>query len=302
MIMQQIIGIISLAFPATIGYQLFPQHLLKPYGIVVYALLVGFYIVYCNYHQAQNLKKVLIYAPTGAVKEQLEQEITRCGMQPTDISLRYSYLNDNIATSTMNTICIDPMVWKEIEADSEVALVNNIIERQVLPNVPAPMKAMRTHITETLSPAVQRFIFRHELGHTYHAYTPRILVSLFGIGCAMSALGMYTASLLMPVYGAGIALIGGMAVSGVSDIILGYFFNNALIKVHLEKQADHFAMQFSSKEELEAAANFFEHYEIAAHTYRATLGGLAAYLPTTAVTGHPTMAERVAYLRKAANT
>jgi Zn-dependent protease with chaperone function len=81
--------------------------------------------------------------------------------------------------------------------------------------------------------------------------------------------------------------------------LLGHI-NNALLKVYLEKQADHFAAQFSSKEELEAAAQFFEQYEHGAKKYLPT-PGLAAYLPITALTGHPEMTERVAYLRKAAD-
>lgn len=298
MILQQIIGIISLSLPAIVAYQYIPTHLLNWYGIGFYSFLVGTYVTYIHYCQAQNLKKALLYAPTGHIKEQLELEISRCGMQPDNIFLRYSYLNDNIATSTMNTICIDPMVWKEINADSEVATVNNIIERQVLPNVPTSMKAMRTHIAEALCPAAQRFIFRHELGHTYHAYTPRILFSLYTIGCTMSALGLYAASCIIPLYGAGIALIGGMIIANITDTLLGYV-NNALLKVYLEKQADRFAAQFSTKEELESAAQFFEQYEQGAKKYRAATG-LAAYLPITALTGHPKMADRVAYLRKAA--
>ena len=299
MLLQQIIGIINLSIPAIVLYQLFPSYILHPYGIALYSLCIGLYILYCQYRAATNIKKALLYTPKETVLESFNKEIIACGMLPEQINLRYSYLNDNVASSTLNTICIDPMIWKDIDHDSDVIIIKNIIERQIIPNVPEASKKMHAHIAQIISPAAQHFIFRHELGHTYYAYTPYVLCALFFIGVIMAALGMMTAYYLLPVYGGLIALIAGMLVSGISDLLLGYC-NNAFLKVTLEKQADSFAIKHSTAEELNAAADFFEQYEEAAIKYRTQIGGLQSILPAIAVTGHPNAKIRVAYLRNAA--
>ena len=298
MILNQIIGVLNLTLPIIVAYQCCPDFIFSPYGIALCALLVGLYVFYVNYRQSKNMQKVLVYSPTGEVRQFFNDEITKCGMQPDDICLRYSYLNDNVATSTLNTICIDPMVWKGVEQDGDVIAIKNIIERHVLPTVPEQNKRLHSHIKSVLTPEAQRFIFRHELGHTYHTYSMKILVSLFMIAAASTVIGMMGAAIVMPLYGGFVAAAVSICVGGFFDILLGYT-NNAFFKVWQERKADEFAVQFSTQQEIEAAADFFEKYEQEAQEFRKN-NFLLAYLPVTAVTGHPKTEIRATYLRSSA--
>ena len=298
MFLNQIIGVLNLSFPIIVAYQFFPAFIFSSYGIGTCGLLIGSYVFYINYRQSKNLQSVLKYSPTGEVRQHFNDEITKCGMQPDDICLRYSYLNDNVASSTLNTICIDPMVWKGVEQDGDVVAIKDVIERGVLPAVPDQNKKFHGYIKSILSPDAQRFIFRHELGHTYHAYSFKMLVSLFIIGATATGIGMIAAVAIIPIYGGIAGTIIGLLVGGLSDILLGYA-NNAFLKVWQEWKADEFAVQFSSSQEIEAAADYFEKYEQEAQEFRKN-NFLLTYLPVTAVTGHPKGTVRAAYLRNSA--
>ena len=298
MILNHIIGVLNLSLPIIVAYQFFPDFIFSPYGIALCALLIGSYVFYVNYRGSKKMQKVLVYSPTGEVRQFFNDEITKCGMQPDDICLRYSYLNDNVATSTLNTICIDPMVWKGVEQDGDVIAIKNIIERHVLPAVPEQNKQLHSHIKSILMPEAQRFIFRHELGHTYHAYSYKVLISLFVIAATSTGIGMMSFAAVMPIYGGFVAVFVGTCIGGVFDMILGYT-NNAFFKVWQERKADEFAVQFSTQQEIEAAADFFEKYEQEAQEFRKN-NFLLAYLPVTAVTGHPKTEIRATYLRSSA--
>jgi len=299
MFFNQIIGTIVLSIPLVFGYQISPNHLFRAHGIALSAFSIGAYVAYTSYTQSRSLETTLKYAPTGDFKQRFEEEVRKCGMDPKSINLRYSYLNDTIASSAFNTLCIDPLVWQGVQEDGDAQQVQDIIERHVLPSVPEESKKLHNHIRTTLSSDAQNFIFRHELGHTYQEYSKKHILSLFGIAVAATMCGVLTSSALIASYGGFIATLTGMIVGGVIDTGLGYV-NNALFKVYQERSADNFAAQFSSAQEIRAAADFFEKYETVADEIR-KINGLLAYLPVSAVSGHPEGAYRAAYLRAAAD-
>ena len=146
MFLAQLIGTLNIALPLVLGYQIAPEAMLSRPGIVVSAGVVGAYLYCINYRQSKNQQNVLLYKPSGETQKQLADEIIKCGMDPEDIALRYSYLNDSIASSNFNTICIDPMVWKGLEEGGDVEPVRDVIERHILPSVPEQNKQMQDHI------------------------------------------------------------------------------------------------------------------------------------------------------------
>jgi len=149
-----------------------------------------------------------------------------------------------------------------------------------------------------ITPAAQRFIFRHELGHTSRSYSKKALASLFAIATLATGAGMTTIYSLISKYGGFLALLAGLGVGMTVDTVLGYL-NNAFFKAREERKADEFAMQFSTPEEIEAAADFFDAYELGAQKLR-TQSYLLSYLPIAATTGHPSAQERTQYLRDGA--
>ena len=85
------------------------------------------------------------------------------------------------------------------------------------------------------------------------------------------------------------------------DLLFAYA-TNFFFKSYEEKRADIFATRFSSKEEIKAAADFFEHYERAAQKYRETIDSILFKLPTTIVSGYIDGINRAHYLREYAQS
>lgn len=299
-IIQQISGIFILSLPAIIIYQWWPAYILHPLGITAYALTAAFWITYQNYAQIKNLQNILKYTPTGNVLAHLNDEITKCEMNPKDVILRYCYLNDNIANASLNLIRIDQMLWKGIDNDPDAQEARNIVARNIIPAVPKEHKELQEKIHALLTPEAQSFIFRHELGHVQSKTSQNIFVGIFIVSLLAALATLFTAKALLTLCSGTITLILGIIFGALLDEIAGYILN-ATIKVREEWRADYFASKYSSAEEISAAADFFEGYEAAAKEFRAKTLGIMNYLPITALTAHPANEVRVAYLRKIAN-
>src|SRR3989344_7598439 len=93
-IRQQLVGSINISLPFIFLYYLAPQYALSFVGIVLYSLAVGLYVAYLIQVTTKNQAKGFLFAPTGDFKQQFDNEIARCGLDPNDVVLRYAYSDD----------------------------------------------------------------------------------------------------------------------------------------------------------------------------------------------------------------
>ena len=93
-----------------------------------------------------------------------------------------------------------------------------------------------------------------------------------------------------------LAAFAGMFVGGVMDMMQTYAINY-FFKLKEEREADLFAIHFSTSEEIEAAATFFEKHQEILNTH-GEKSFLTSYLPSTVLTGYPDGKQRAAWLRR----
>ena len=213
--------------------------------------------------------------------------------------VRYAYTDDAVAMTLFNVIAVDQMLWSTIEDDPEALKAREVVEKYVLPNVPENKKEMHRVIKNNLTPNVQKFIFRHELAHVFYNYSYRRVLITSIIGAAATGIALTVAFNVKPILGGFVTILISICTGAIADILFSYA-TNFFFKSYEEKRADIFATRFSSKEEIEEAANFFEQYEQAARKYRAMLGSIMFKLPTTILNGYIDGICRAQYLRKIA--
>jgi Zn-dependent protease with chaperone function len=265
MLKQQIIGVLNLSTYIVILFWLCPALFLSQYSILVISLIMGLYIWYLNKKSLTNMVAGLTFKPTGMHKELLEHQIVSCQLNPDDVHLFYAYTNESLALTASNNIILDPIVCDSIKEDPQAIAVINIFETHIKPSLSELQKTRIAKSRELLSEKAQSFIFKHELGHVARNYSRNKLIIVFIIGALSTYFGIISALYILPFNGWLAALIGA-TVGGISDLFLSYLCNGTF-KVYEETQADIFASKFSSNEEIEAAADFFEHYEDVTQKY-----------------------------------
>ena len=284
MFKQQVLGVINLSLPIIVLFYVYPHLFLSFTVRFVCALLWGAYICYLNWKQLKNLMNSLKYVPTGDKKDLFNNAIKECNLNPNDFNVRYAYTNESIALAAGNTLVIDPIIWRDIDNDSEATKVKDIFELHIKHTLSDAQKDRLIAFHKTLNAAAQRFIFKHELGHIFYNYSYKKLVVIFMIGALTTYTGITAAVIALQVNGI-IVLFLGLFVGGMSDILFTYI-SNALWKVYEEKKADKFAVQYSSYEDIQAAAHFFEkHQEIIDATTKQEKT-LLRFIPSIFLSGH----------------
>lgn len=295
---QQINGIIRLSLPLIIAYNTYPLIFSTLKGQLFCALMIGVYLCYCHWLIIQNFPKSLLYNPTGEHNELLNNLTKECGVNPDDIILKYAYTNESIALANGNTIVIDPILWHGFENDPEAIKVMDVFEKQIQPHRLPPQKKRITEIRDALNPATQRFLFKHELGHACGNFSYKYLANVFIIGTLAAYSGIYVAMDLIAINGFS-ATVFGMIIGNFVDILLTYT-SNIVFKLPEEKRADRFAAEHSSREDIEAAALFFEQHQEILDTNKEP-GNFLAFIPSSIRTGHPDGKKRSAYLKELAS-
>ena len=295
-IKRQLIGIWRLSLPLIALYFLFPAFLFSFSGIVLCSLAIGLYVAYLTLNSTRNMSAGLKFSPTGVYKDMFTEDAILCGFRPIDVRLRYAYADDGIGMCMFNTIVVDPMVWLGVDDDPQVIEVKKIIVTQVLPSVQENKKIMHAKIKEIISPEALRFIFRHELGHVFYNYSYKNILLKLIIGAITAATGLTSAMFILKLFNPLAGLLFGIVVAAFVDLFITYL-SNWFFKLYQEKKADVFAAKFSSNEEIEAAALFFEQYGEIAREYRDTLGGINLVLPTVILIGYLDGSDRARFLR-----
>jgi len=295
-IIQEIFAALNIALPITIAYHYFPEFTLSPLGITMFSALAGAYFMFFAYTTGKKQFNGLLHAPSGEYLELLHKEIIKCGICPTKIRLKYGYTDDKLALTSINTIVIDQMLWKNVDNDPEALKAKSIIKTHVLPTLSPDVIAWHDKINKLFTPETQNFIFRHELGHVVHNFSIKYyLISGFTIMFA-TAVGLLVARTAINSFDGIVALTLGMLAGILVDSFAPYALN-IFFKAPAERNADLFAARFSSQEEIEAAAHFFEQYDICADEFKSKIG-IPIQRSTIIFNGYPSGKTRAEYLRK----
>lgn len=291
---QEAHGVFNLSMPIVVLAYFFPVIVSSQGAILLCCLIMGLYIGYLNYRVTKTQEAALKYVPSGIYKETLEQWISQCGVSLDAINLRYGYSGESIAIALFNTICLDPLIFTEFEHDGDAVKVKEIFALHIAPTVSELSKERMRVIRELCMPTVQRFIFMHELGHVVCRYTYKKLLVIALVGALAAYVGIMTAMLLLASVGWW-AVLAGMIAGGTVDLVLSYV-SNFIFKLREEKKADDFAVRYSVRQEIAAAADFFEKHQILLDTHK-DRDSILKYLPSAIATGHPDGRARAQYLR-----
>lgn len=294
-LIKQCLGTINLAMPLIVLVFLRPGIFKSVIGILVCSVAVGLYVAVLTYLETKKQARSLVYSPSEHCKVLFDQSIAQCGLNPSDVCVRYCYTDNAVALSMSNTVAIDPIMWKNIETDPQVVTVKQVLTGHIAA-LPADKKAYHDKISNLLCADAQQFIFRHELGHIYYQYFWK-KVALSGVIGVITALVGISVACLFADYLI-IAVLLGMVAAGVIDLLLSYS-SNVFFKYREEQKADLFAVRYSTAQEIRAAADFFERYQACANEYTKPMGFIGK-LPQVVLSGHPDGKTRAHFLRKLA--
>lgn len=293
MFKQQIIGTFNLSIPLLVLAWIYPSLFQTVFGVVSCSILMGLYILYLNYKATKNYAVVFTYIPSGTYKEVFEESIRVCKVDPQTIHLRYGNTNEQLAVAVFSTIIIDPLLWQGITEDPVALQVKNILDVHTVPLLTDVQKTRIAMIHDLFSLPAQRFIFKHELGHVFHRYSTKKLAIIGLIGACATYAGISTAIALQSM--GALAILIGIFVGGLTDLLLSYA-SNVVFKSYEEKRADRFAACYSTQEEIEAAADFFERHHEVCVTHQGPQNILTK-LPSIIVSGHLSGKARADYIR-----
>lgn len=292
MLKQQVIGIIKLSLPVIGLYMLFPSVLANPFGQIICALGVGAYVWFLNKKQHDALMTSLAYIPSTQ-KGYVEALITECNVRPETIQLRYAYTGGQVAMTAGNMIIIDPITFSFCDTDPEAIKVKDIFEKQIQASLPEFQKARINELRTVLTPGAERFIIKHELGHFVDNFSSKKLGVMFIAASSAAYAGIVT-SMAVITFGGIPAILVGMFVGGLIDIILAYV-SNMFFKLAAEKRADRFAVRYSSQEDIHEAAQFFVKQQELLDKHKGP-ASLLNLLPIEIAAGYQNGKKRAAYL------
>lgn len=298
MFRQQIVGVINLSIPLIILFYMMPGLLITPWGPICCAILLGMYIWYLNYQQYKAGVARLLYVPSGVHKELFDSWIRSSGVDSSLINLRYAYTGEQFAMTMGNTIVIDSICYSVCADDIANEPVLNVFKNIVEPGLSDNTKKRLAAYKEILTPGVQAFLFKHEVGHVVHKFAFKKLLLVFVLGAVSAYAGILTAKYVL-VFHPLLAIVSGMIIAGILDLLLTYA-SNYFFKYFAEKNADLFAARHSSVEDIVAAAEFFAKLQEINETYK-DQGNFMTKLPI-ALLGYASGKERKAYLLKFAQS
>lgn len=299
---QEALGILNLSLPILFLVLIASNFGFSSSIILFCSSLLGLYLFLLNHKITKNQIKNLKFEPNLANKEKFEKLIEEVGIDKNLVNLRYSYSNEMICTTTFNTISIDPLFWHGLDNDDQAIEAKKVIEQYILPQALPIQKERLQKLKAILTPQAQNFIFRHELGHIYYRYSIKklILIGLFGTSAtflgflAGIALNSFLSGLLSNMLSSYLSIFFGLIVGGMVDIILSYL-SNLFFKLNEENKADLFAVKFSSLDEINDAADFFEKYHEITHDRNSC--GVLSFLPNSILIGYNDGKTRAKILR-----
>lgn len=294
MLLQSIISAINLSLPVIVFFYMFPEQVCNSWMPLIISCIMGIYIWYLNYIQHKALESRLLYFPSDKYQEIFESYIKSCNIDPKKIVVKYAYTAQQIAMAISNTIIIDPTTCSICSHDENALPVKNVFHQLYESHLNELSKKRQTWQSENLTPEIQSFIFKHELGHVVDHYSYKKLWVIFFIG----TLTIYGAIGATKIFLSSIGTIGSISIGLIIGIFLDNFltlFSNLVFKVAAEKRADKFAAKYSSSEEITQAADFFAREQEIIEIYKDP-NNLLLKLPSEILSGHPSGKHRKKYL------
>ncbi len=292
---QYIQGIITLSFYLIITYNINPNFLITIPGQLVCSISIGMYLYFLSYKQLQNMQNSLLYSPSEGHKDAFDNLIQQCNVDPKSVIVKYAYIAEGIAMAAGKTIIIDPLLWHGIDDDPQAISVKDIFTLHLEKNLTANQKTQMAEFHQLLTPESQRFIFKHELGHIVQNFATKKLLLIFFLSFLATYIGITATIFALQIHGF-VAIFAGILVSGCIDLFLTYG-SNVVWKLQEEKAADRFAVQYSSTEDVQAAALFFENHQHVIDRYKQP-GNFMTSLPSVILSGHQHGTARSSYLLK----
>jgi hypothetical protein len=269
-------------------------------GIALIGLYAALAIAFINYSGTKKFLAGLKFPIINENRKIFDLQMQEVGLNPQDVNLLYAFSDLSIAKTVFNTVILDPFCWSDIVGDNNHKQVTDIIKKHILTQASEHKKKMYAVITAACTGPVQRFIFKHELGHLVDNYSYKdIFISSIITGITV-IIGTSVGILTVPFYGISIAYIAAVCSGVLLDLTLSWFFKNFLFKSNKEIEADYFAARYSTPEEIRAASDFFELYEKEASLLRSIEDESWTDLSPRLFKGYPSSSERVRYLRKLA--
>jgi len=298
-----LVGTCQLAVPVVVVAALYPAWMASFLGMITAAIVLAAYVTYLNYYNTTTQTRGLIFEPTGIYYNDFVAAITACGLNPAHIKVRYCYAQEGIALAFHDTVGIDPLVWKGVENDESFKKAHDVLSVHILPTLTMEQKERIAATRALLTHATQKFIFNHELGHIYHRYTYKKIALNAVIVMIVTYSVLLAGWTLFNVYHVPAILTIALSILLASFIDLTLtFISNTLFKVREEVKADDFASQYSTAEEIRAAADFFEQHDVQIiDLIREPGWNPLQWLPQETRSGHLNGAKRARYLRKLAN-
>lgn len=293
MFKQQISGILNLSLPLIILYNIWPISIENIIGQIVCSLLLGAYVYYLGWVQMHKLQQNLQYSPTGQYRDYFVHLLEECKVDPQVIILKYAYTSESTAMAVGNTVIIDPIACHDLNNDPQAVAVQEIIKIHIIPHLSQSVKIRLEAIADIFTPAAQRFLFKHEVGHVMHHFSAKKLFVILTTTAIATFCAIQAALFAMQFHGA-IAILVGMTVGWMMDIILT-LLSNLVWKLGQEKQADAFAVEHSSDDDIVAAAEFFIQHQVIVDRY-SELDIIMSHLPSVVRSGHQNGKVRAAYI------
>ncbi|MBI2344993.1 M48 family metalloprotease [Candidatus Dependentiae bacterium] len=298
MLQQQIIGFIRLSLPIILFFYIFPELLTNFFVQLIVSVCMGIYIWYLSYVQTAALENGLLYTPSGEHREMFRSYITLCNVDPSKIIIKYAYTAQQIAMAIGKTIVIDSTTCSICSGDANVTPIINIFHQLYESKLNDLGKKRQVWQSQNLTPGIQSFIFKHELGHVIDHYSYKKLWVIFLTGALTVFAGITVVNMILFFTNPLLAILIGLIVGMFIDIVLTLFFN-LVFKTAAEKRADKFAAKYSTAEEIIQAAHFFAQEQDIIEMYKDPNNWFLK-LPTTIYSGHPQGKDRKEYLLKLA--
>jgi len=243
-------------------------------------------------------KNAHVFAPSKEYRAWFDQELCRMGVDSEKIVIRYMSTGGSVAAAYKNVIIIDPLTWNTDDVICKNAQIQYVSTFCNLGQWNQHLKVFFEQVHQVSTPESQRFIFRHEVGHLVAGDVKKRMSvnSLLAVGSYYLSMSFADRLTHSPFKKDMVIFASFLSMSLLFNIL----HNNTFIASQ-EKNADIFAAQYSTKEEILAAADFFEAHEKALDELQHVQGTwFSSKRFGKLVSGHMRGKERAQFLRKLA--
>lgn len=292
---------IKVATPLIVIIWLFPEQMSTDLAMVITALCMGLLFAIDCYRSGIAMQGDRSADPTGITIDAIKAIMMQCNMDPKAIRVLYGYGYGSVAVHVYNMIIIDALIWVNFDKDMIFQKIQDELVKKVFPAQPDIQRRRINALRDILSPEVQQFIIKHELGHVYYAsiyYELLFVAAKIGtVTYAALRAGLWVYR--VQAYPLSVAVLLALAVSYLSTCLINGMAN-LFSGAYGELKADAFAAQYSTAAEIYAAADFFKQHQQIRDTICEAVWDPLGWIPYAIRYGYPSDSLRARQLRKCA--